>query len=136
VLLDTSAVSSLFHEAADMRMEALLLAVGPDNAFLSAITVGELDYGIRILADSKRKTGLERWFHRLCAEFAARVLPIDREIALRWSELRSHGRRRGTVIPPIDGLIAATALEHGLAVVTRNARDFAATGVHVVDPWD
>jgi predicted nucleic acid-binding protein len=117
-------------------MEALLLAVGPDNAYLSAITVGELDYGIRVLPDGRRKARLERWFERLCAEFAARVLPVERTTALRWSKLRSKGRRHGTAIPPIDGLIAATALEHGLTVVTRNARDFAATGAQVIDPWD
>ncbi len=135
ILLDTSALSALFRSDADERLTPLLLRVGTDNAFISVISAGELDFGVRILPPSKKRHALELWLARLLAEYRDRLLDVTRETTLHWSAIRSDARRRGHAIGEIDGLIAATAVEHDLAVVTRNARDFLETGARVLDPW-
>jgi hypothetical protein len=135
LLLDTSAVSTLFHAERNEPLETLLIRTGPDNAYVSVVTIGELDFGIRILPVGKRRLGLSRWFDRLCQDFAGRFLPIDKPTILLWSSMRAQARSQGTSIADFDGLIAATAIRHGLTVVTRNARDFAPTGASILDPW-
>jgi predicted nucleic acid-binding protein len=135
ILLDTSALSELFRNDADERLTPLLLRVGPDNTFVSVISICEIDYGIRILPAGKKRAGLERWFTHLLTEYRERILDVTRETALHWSAIRSDARRRGYAVGEVDGLIAASALQHDLAVVTRNARNFVDTGAHVIDPW-
>ncbi|MBT9587060.1 PIN domain-containing protein [bacterium] len=67
---------------------------------------------------------------------AARILPIDAEVARHWGNLTAKAQLRGILIPASDGLMAATALRHGLCVVTRNTRHFAASGAQIFDPWE
>lgn len=135
ILLDTSALSELFRNETDKKLTTLMLRIGADNTFVSVITIGEIDYGIRILAPGKKRTALERWFARLLTEYRDRILDITRETSLHWSAMRSDARRRGHGVGDVDGLIAASALQHDLTVVTRNVGDFLATGADVLDPW-
>ena len=74
-------------------------------------------------------------FGELRERFAASTLPVTPEIALRWGALSAAAGKRGRPLLPIDGLLCATALEHGLTVVTRNEDDFAVTGVALLNPW-
>ncbi len=135
ILLDTSALSELFRDETDAKLTTFILRIGADNTFVSAITIGEIDYGIRILPSGKKRSALERWFARLLTEYRDRILDITRETSLHWSVIRSNARRRGRVVGDLDGLIAASAAQHDLVVVTRNVGDFLATGVDVFDPW-
>jgi predicted nucleic acid-binding protein len=82
--------------------------------------------------DSAHARHLERWLAQVRATFADRLLPVDEQVAIMWGRLRA-----AQPTPPyVDSLIAATALAHGLTVVTRNVRDFTSTGVPVINPFD
>lgn len=107
------------------------------SLYLSVITVGELEKGIAKLAASAKRSKLESWVRRdLAFRFGERLLPVDTQIAARWGALAGEAEKRGRPLPVIDSLIAATALQHGLAVVTRNADDFKRCGVMLVNPWE
>ena len=80
---------------------------------------------------------MESWFHNeLLVWFHGRILPVTHLIADRWGMLDGECQLKGTPLNTADGMIAATALEHGLTLVTRNARDFAGLGVVILNPWD
>src|SRR5690349_3492496 len=135
-VLDTNVISELRKAGAgkaDRHVIAWANAVPASNLFVSAITILELEVGVLLIArrDPVQGRVLRAWMddHVLPA-FADRVLPIDAEVARRCARLHVPDRQAER-----DALIAATALVHGMAVVTRNAADFAGTGVPVVNPW-
>ena len=98
--------------------------------------MGEIRRGLAGLAPSKRKTHLETWLEvELQARFSGRILAIDAPVADRWGALAAQAKSRGTPLPIIDGLLAATALHYNLTVVTRNASDFTNAQVQVLNPW-
>ena len=130
-LLDTNVISAARRH--DPAVAAWLAQVRGRPLFLSALTVGEIRRGItkaRTL-DARAAHQLERWLERTVADFAGNVLPVDQDVAGVWGDLSA-----ARSLPVIDALIAATAQHHGLAVVTRNVRDFAAAGVPLIDPWN
>jgi len=101
------------------------------------VSIGELRRGLVILPASKRRSELERWFENdLLPQFEGRILPVTRSIADRWGVLDGECQVKGTPLNTADGMIAATAIEHGLTVVTRNIRDYAGLGVEALNPWD
>jgi predicted nucleic acid-binding protein len=105
--------------------------------YMSVVTVGELRKGLTILPLGKRRKQLEQWFEQyLLPLFADRILPVTRGVANRWGVLDGECQLRGTRLGTGDGMIAATALEHDLIVVTRNVKDFFGLGVAVLNPWD
>jgi predicted nucleic acid-binding protein len=136
VLLDTHVVSELRRTGADPRVVQRVRAVGPDDSYLSVITIGELVYGVKRLPTGKKRLELEIWLIALEQSYASRVLSIDSETTRAWGELTAVAEGNGHKLSPQDGLIAATALRHGLHLMTRNTRDFLGTGVLVVDPWE
>jgi len=86
---------------------------------------------------SKRRAELERWLDEGLPDwFQSHLLPVTKAIADRWGRLTIEAKRKGISITTADGLIAATALEHDLEVVTRNVRDFAETSVSIFNPWE
>lgn len=97
------------------------------------IILGEIRFGILLLPAGKRRRRLERWFESGVARI--HCLVWDEATGLRWAALLAELRAAGLAMPIKDSLIAATALAHGLAVVTRNRRDFEKAGVGVVDPF-
>jgi predicted nucleic acid-binding protein len=104
--------------------------------YLSVVSVGELRWGFTAMPQSKRRTQLERWFEQyLLPLFGDRILPVTQSIGDRWGVLGGECQLKGTPLNTADGLIAATALEHGLIVVTRNVKDFARMDVALLDPW-
>jgi len=111
---------------------AWLRAVDPEALFLSVITIGEIAKGVAIRerTDPTAAAALARWLGGLRQTYADRILPIDDSVATAWGQLMA---RRTFPVP--DGLIAATARVHNLRLVTRNADDFAGSGVDVVNPW-
>ncbi|MEO5959764.1 MAG: PIN domain-containing protein [Opitutaceae bacterium] len=98
------------------------------------IILGEIQFGILLLPKGKRRQRLERWF----AEGVGRIhcLPWEAATGLRWAKLLAALRAAGNAMPIKDSMIAATALAHGLTVVTRNRRDFAKAGVRMVNPFE
>ena len=130
-LVDTNVIS----DARRKIPQALswLQSIPPDEVFLSVVTLGEIARGIaqKKRTDPRAAQVFERWLARLRTTHKARILPITDVIAIEWGRLAAE-RPRGDA----DGLIAATAIAHGLTVVTRNVRDFADTGVPCINPWE
>jgi toxin FitB len=131
-LLDTNVISETRKSRADSGVIAFLSAADAAGLYLSALTLGELRKGVEAKRRSDPPTAdrLGAWVDGIETSFADRVLPVDGAVARRWGELSA---RRS--LPLIDTLIAATAIEHGLTLVTRNTRDLESTGVPLVDPW-
>ena len=101
------------------------------------MSIGELRRGLIVLPASRRRAALEQWLeHDLVPRFRERILPVTYFIADRWGQLDGECQLRGTPLNMADGLIAATALQHDLTVVTRNVKDFADLGVTIFNPWD
>lgn len=138
-LLDTNIPSETVRLRPERRVTAWIANQSNDALFISAITIGELRRGFITLpeAEHERRTRLERWLARdVMLWFHRRILPVTKEIADRWGFLDGTCQLRGTPLNTADGLIAATALDHGLTVVTRNVRHFAGLGVSIFNPWD
>ena len=131
-LLDTCVLSELRKPRANPKIVAWLAAIQPDEAFLSVLTLGEIRRGIELRRpkDQAAARSLERWLLGLEAHYADRILPVTAAIADRWGRLAL-----AQPLPVTDGLLAATALEHKLTVVTRNTADFARSGANLVDPF-
>jgi predicted nucleic acid-binding protein len=105
--------------------------------YFSVVSLGEILKGVTLLSESKRRRQLQKWLDKtLRPWFAGRILPVNQPIAERWGVLAGQCQMTGRPLKVVDGLIAATALEHDLTVVTRNVKDFAGLGVAVFNPWD
>ncbi len=132
-LLDTNFISELRKgDRANRGVQAW--AMGNDSSLcaLSVVTLAEIRRGIedKRRTDSRQAHAIERWFDTILVEFAENILPVTIEIADRWGRLLST-----TQLPEQDLLLAATALEHGLTVVTRNVVDFEGSGARFHNPW-
>jgi predicted nucleic acid-binding protein len=103
--------------------------------FVSAMTLAELHRGIAKLPVSRRRSDLTTWLEKLEVSFEERVLPFGSFTAKAWATMCARAEAAGSSLAAFDSIIAATAQEHGLTVVTRNVRDFAQTLVPVVNPW-
>jgi predicted nucleic acid-binding protein len=135
-LLDTNCISEVVGARPEPRVLAWLEAADERLLYLSVLTLGEIRKGVGMLAQGKRRTRLETWIDvELSARFSGRILPVDLAVADRWGVLAADAKRKGRPLAVIDGLLAATALEYNLTVVSRNANDFANTQVAVVNPW-
>ena len=135
-LLDPNCVSELVRVKPEPRVMEWMEATDEGMLYLSVLTLGEIRKGLAGLAQSKRRTHLETWLEvELKARFSDRILAIDAPVADRWGLLAAQAKSRGTPLPIIDGLLAATALHYNLTVVTRNGSDFANVQVQVLNPW-
>ncbi len=136
-LLDTNVPSEFSRERPEPRVVEWLRTQPAPTLFLSAVTIGEIRKGLTVLPPGRRRSDLEQWFHSdLLMWFRDRNLPVTHAIADRWGVLDGQCQLRGTPLNTADGMIAATALEHDLTVVTRNVADFANLGVDIFNPWD
>jgi predicted nucleic acid-binding protein len=135
-LLDTNVISEVVRPKPDPRVAQWIEAADEELLFLSALTFGEIRKGITTLTDPPRTALLEAWFTGdLMVRFEGRILPIDQIVAERWGRLSGSLATQGFPLPVVDGLLASTALQHNLTLVTRNTRDVIRTGVTVLDPW-
>ncbi|PMY41745.1 VapC toxin family PIN domain ribonuclease [Pseudomonas sp. GW456-L14] len=133
-LLDTNVVSELRKPNTDRKVVAWAQTVAPTSLFLSVITLLELETGILRLERRDRTQGalLRAWLElHVMPAFNGRILAIDHAVAMRCARLHVPDRSN-----ECDALIAATALEHGLTVVTRNIADFQSSGVQLLNPWN
>ena len=135
ILLDTCVISELIKPAPDAQVLEWTRETPEGSCFLSAITLGEVIGGVSRLPAGKRRARLEAWFEGLLVRYESRVLAVDAAVARKWGRLAGELARRGAPTPMADGLIAATAIRHGLRLATRNSADFKPFGVELVDPW-
>lgn len=136
-LLDTNIPSEALRPLPSANVLAWLKSQSKELQFVSVVTIGELRRGITLLPPGPKREKLEQFIQiDIPLWFGTRILSITQSIAERWGVLDAMGQMRGTPINTADGMIAATALEHGLTVVTRNAKDFAPFGVTVLNPWE
>jgi tRNA(fMet)-specific endonuclease VapC len=135
-LLDTNVISELITKQPDARVIQWMQNVDEDLLYLSVITIGEIKKGIEKLPATPRMEVLAAWLQNdLLERFRHWQVPIDVEILLKWGELTARLETAGNPLPAIDSLMAASALQRELILVTRNTRDFVATGVRTLNPW-
>ena len=136
-LVDTNIPSELTRETPDARVAEFLRNAGKESVFLSVMTVGEICKGIDLLPVSRKRKTLQDWLDiDVRSWFAGRILPVTESVAERWGHLAATAKQQGVALAVVDGVIAATAFEHGLTLVTRNVKDFAGLGVVLLNPWD
>jgi toxin FitB len=132
-LLDTNIFSELRKSSPNQGVQRWFASVESEQLFLSVLVLGELRHGLALkrLRDPAAATKLAAWIDQVETLYGARILRIDRRVARLWAELGVPDP-----VPPIDGLLAATALLHDLTLVTRNEKDVLRTGVRVHNPFE
>jgi predicted nucleic acid-binding protein len=136
-LIDTNVISEFVRPRPNAHVISWLEAIEPAMLFASVVTFGEIRLGIEDMPLSKRRSELEEWLEKgMPAWFESNLLPITKAIADRWGQITIQAKRKGTPLSTADGFIAATALVHGLVVVTRDVSGFGQTGAGLVNPWE
>jgi predicted nucleic acid-binding protein len=135
-LLDTNALSEILKKDPNENVVNWFDQTHESEQYICVFTIGEIQKGISKLASSRRKGELQSWFDQLVVRYNGRTLPFVLETAITWARMVAELERRGRVLPMIDSLIAAVALEHNLTIVTNNTRDFADTKASVLNIWD
>lgn len=134
-LLDTCTLSELRKPSPNPVVVAAVRAIPDAHLFVSVLSLGEIAKGVGLLPAGKKRDGHAAWLAALENQFSDRILGLDDETAKLWGEMTARAQKKGIVIPATDGLLAATALLHGLYVMTRNENDFKATGARIINPW-
>jgi hypothetical protein len=132
-LLDTNVVSEFGHRKPDPRVVEFVRSLDGASVFISVLTLGELRKGAEMKrrVDERAAARIDAWIAEVEDDYSERTLSVDRPIADVWGRLAAMRSRQA-----VDALIAATAIVHDLTLVTRNTRDFADTGVALVNPWE
>lgn len=137
IILDTNVVAELMKAAPAPAVVTWLNDQETSTLFLTAVSIGEIRYGLRILPQGRRRRLLEEGFARIIAEaFAGRVLAFDEEAAQRYGEVMGRRKEIGRPLAILDGQIASIAWAKGYAVATRNVRDFVECGVDIINPFE
>jgi len=135
-LLDTNVLSELRKPRPEQRVVAFVAGRPLETLYTSAVVMAEIRFGIELVLDANRRAELNDWLsHKLRPLFGQRVLAISEDVMLKWRLLVEQGRKTGHTFSQPDLIIAATALEHGLTIVTRNTADYQQARVAVVNPW-
>jgi toxin FitB len=135
-LLDTNVVSEWTKPRQNAGVIEWLSQADEDQVFLSVVTVAELRYGIERLPQGRRRRELDEWLRgEFPRRFEQRIILIDGAVGDEWGRLTARQELRGRSMQAMDALIAATALVHGLTLVTRNAQDFQSVVKSVLNPW-
>jgi toxin FitB len=136
-LLDTMILSEGRRPKPEPRIAAFFNSHQLATLHISVVTLAEIRFGIELVADEVRRAELNDWLTlKLRPMFAGRVLPITEDIMLKWRLLMEEGRKKGHTFSQPDLIIAATALHHGLTVVTRDRSDYDKAKVPVLNPWE
>lgn len=135
-LLDTNVVSELVKPRPNPKVTRWVDETDEGLLYLSVLTFGEIRKGITSLPNAARRTRLEAWLDgNLALRFAGRILVIDQAVADRWGRISGSSAARKSPLPVIDGLLAATAIEYDLTLVTRGTQHLLGTGAAFFDPW-
>jgi predicted nucleic acid-binding protein len=135
-LLDTNVLSELRRPKPERKVLAFIASQPVEQLYVSAVTLAEIRYGIERLDDAGRRLELNDWLqHKVRPMFEERVLAVTEDVMLKWRVLLEEGRKAGHTFPQPDLIIAATALHHGLTIVTRDRSDYERARVPVFNPW-
>ena len=135
-LLDTNVLSELRRPRPDRRVLALVAAQPLELLHVSSVTLAEIRFGFEGVTDANRRAELVEWLaHKVRPMFDGRVLPVSEDIMFKWRLLVEEGRKVGHTFSQPDLIIAATALHHGLTVVSRDTADYLRTRVALINPW-
>lgn len=135
-LLDTNILSELRRPKPEPRVVAFIAAQPLELLHVSVVTLAEIRFGIEIVPDAIRRAELGEWLaNKLRPMFDGRVLPVSEDILFKWRLLVEEGRKAGHTFSQPDLIIAATALHHGLRVVSRDTSDYIKTRVSLFNPW-
>lgn len=136
-LLDTCLISETITKQPNQQVLDWLDAQLSEILYLSVITIGEIAKGISKLTVSKRKESLTKWLNEtLPHRFKNRILGLDIATMILWGNLVAELEQNGRPLPAMDSLIAATAVQNSLTLVTCNEKDFAGTKVLIINPWN
>lgn len=135
-LLDTDVLSELRRPRPEPKVVSFIAAQSLDTLFVSCVTFAEIRFGIELVDDPIRRAELIDWLtHKVRPMFEKRALPITEDIMLKWRLLVAEGRKAGHTFSQPDLIIAATALYHGLTVVSRDTNEYRLGRVNVRNPW-
>lgn len=135
-LLDTNVLSELRRPKPEAKVVAFVSGQPLDLLHISVVTFAEIRFGIELVKEVSRRMELNDWLeHKLRPMFEDRVLEINEEIMLKWRLLVEEGRKGGHPFSQPDLIIAATALHHGLTIVSRDTCEYEMANVPVLNPW-
>jgi toxin FitB len=135
-LLDTNILSELRRPKPERKVVTFVAEQPLDRLYVSSVTFVEIRFGIELVADPARRARLNDWLaHKVRPMFEQRVMAITEDVMFKWRLLVEDGRKAGHTFSQPDLIIAATALHHGLVVVTRDVSDFQRAHVPVLSPW-
>ena len=135
-LLDTNVLSELRRPKPNANVVQFVSAQSLDLLYVSAVTFAEIRFGIELLKDVSRRMELNDWLvHKLRPMFEDRVLEITEDIMLKWRLLAEEGRKTGHTFSQPDLIIAATALHHGLTIVSHDTSEYRKANAPVLNPW-
>lgn len=136
-LLDTNVLSEIRRPRPHRRVVAFLAGQPLDLLYVSTVTLAEIRFGIELVTDANRRAELNAWLtHKVRPLFAQRVLEVSEDVLFKWRLLVEDGRKSGHTFSQPDLFIAATALHHGMKVVSRDTREYERAGVPVFNPWE
>ena len=135
-LLDTNVISELRRPRPNARVRAFVAKQALEDLFVSSVTFAEIRYGIETIGDPIRRAELNDWLlHKVRPMFDQRVLEVSEDVMFKWRLLVEDGRKAGHTFSQPDLIIAATALHHGLTIVTRDTGDYMLARVSLLNPW-
>jgi predicted nucleic acid-binding protein len=135
-LLDTNILSELRHPKPERKVLAFVAAQPLELLYISAVALAEIRFGIELVTDATKRAELTDWLaHKVRPMFEQRVLPVTEDVMFKWRLLVEDGRQAGHTFSQPDLIIAATALQHGLTVVSRDTSDYERARVPVLNPW-
>lgn len=137
-LLDTCVLSEYIRKQPEPKVIRWLDSQPEENLLISVITIGEINKGIVKIKSSQPEKyhQLNNWLNNLIQRFEFRILPLDQKISLEWGKLCGKSEQLGEKLPAIDSLIAATAINYQLTLVTRNESDFSRMNIALYNPWN
>jgi len=135
IVLDTNVLSEAMKPSPDATLARWMVRERGRGLFTTALSEAEIIYGITILPDGRRKRDLDAAAQSVLALFAGRILPFDSLAAREFAAIVADRRRLGRPIDSFDAQIAAIARAHSMALATRDAQDFAETGLQIINPW-
>lgn len=135
-LLDTCVISELIRPKPDHNVISWMQEQSENDLYLSVLTFGEIEKGIKKATNLTRKKNLQLWVENdLKKRFEGRIIPIDLDVSIKWGDIQGAAELIGKSMPTIDGLIAVSGLTHNCVVVTRNSSDMVQSSVELINPW-